>query len=82
MNNPLSIAYTSEQIAPCTPGRDRVEFLHPRDHLGLPVHCSQWKRVAVEGAQDAHSSPAKPNRLFEHRIKHRREVAGGGVDDL
>jgi hypothetical protein len=31
---------------------------------------------------DAHSSPAEPNRLFEHRIKHRREVARGGVDDL
>jgi hypothetical protein len=25
---------------------------------------------------------AKANRLFEHRLKHRREIAGRGIDDL
>ena len=26
--------------------------------------------------------PAQPHRLFQHRIEHRRQIAGRGVDDL
>ena len=28
------------------------------------------------------SALAQPQRLFQHRIEHRREVAGRGIDDL
>ena len=38
--------------------------------------------LAVVGPKTAERRLAKPHRLFEHRVEHRREVAGRGIDDL
>ena len=38
--------------------------------------------LAVIGPEVAERSVAKAHSLFEHRVEHRREVAGRGVDDL
>ena len=37
---------------------------------------SSWSSKAAVAAS------AQPHRLFEHRVEHRREVAGRGIDDL
>ena len=45
--------------------------------------CSDGlKALAVIGVQHAERGLAQPHRLFQHRIEHRREIAGRGVDDL
>ena len=40
------------------------------------------KRIAVVRAKRTTNRFAEPHGLFEHRVEHRREVAGRGVDDL
>jgi len=38
--------------------------------------------LAVVRPENAKSSLAETGRLFEHRVEHRREIAGRGIDDL
>ena len=38
--------------------------------------------LAVISQQDAERRLAQAGRLFQHRVEHRAEVAGRGVDDL
>jgi hypothetical protein len=38
--------------------------------------------LAIKRLENAERDFAQPHRLFEHRVEHRREVAGRGVDDL
>ena len=38
--------------------------------------------LTIIAQQNAESGAAQPHRLFEHRVEHRGEVAGRGVDDL
>ena len=42
----------------------------------------RWKLFAVKSEEDTERRIAQPRRLFEHRIEHRREIAGRRVDDL
>ena len=39
------------------------------------------KALAVEGIEDAEWRSTQPRRLLEHRVEHRREVAGRAVDN-
>jgi hypothetical protein len=39
------------------------------------------KALTIPGPQDAKCRLAQPYRLFQHRVEHRREVAGRTVDD-
>ena len=38
--------------------------------------------LTIVGVERAEGSPAQPHRLFQHRVEHRRQIAGRGVDDL
>src|SRR5215471_6072494 len=38
--------------------------------------------TTIMGPQHAERGFAKAHRLFEHRMEHRREVSGRGVDDV
>ena len=40
------------------------------------------KSLAIVGAKLAERSAAQPHRLFQHRVEHRRQIAGRGVDHL
>src|SRR5204863_5656493 len=37
--------------------------------------------ISAVGPQAAERGLAQPHRLFEHRVEHRREVAGRGIDN-
>src|SRR5215216_3578878 len=37
--------------------------------------------LAIVGPKRSECSLTETHRLFEHRIEHRREIAGGGVDN-
>ena len=39
-------------------------------------------QLAIKGPQNAERRLAEAHRLVEHRVEHRREVAGRAVDDL
>ena len=45
------------------------------------VQRDRAETLAVIGQHDAERGLAQPRCLFEHRVEHRREVAGRGVDD-
>src|SRR5438105_1035892 len=45
------------------------------------LHRRCMKALAVESSQHSKRSSAQVQRLFEHRVKYRRELAGRGVDD-
>ncbi len=47
-----------------------------------PVHSPPRDRSRPVSPQHAESGLTQPHRRFEHRVEHRREVAGRGVDDL
>ena len=51
------------------------------DGAGTTARATPAKRFAVIGAACAERGLAQPRRLFEHRVEHRREVAGRGIDD-
>ena len=38
--------------------------------------------LAIKGRQESEIGLAQPHGLFQHRIEHRRQIAGVGVDDL
>ena len=40
------------------------------------------RKVHHHTGADAESGFTQPHRLFQHRIEHRRQIAGRGVDDL
>jgi len=40
------------------------------------------KSFPIEGSEDAKSGVTQADRFFEHRVEHRGEVAGRGIDDL
>jgi hypothetical protein len=44
--------------------------------------CRDPRAVAVDRPQHALNGVAQPDRLFQHRVEYRGEVAGRGVDDL
>jgi len=39
------------------------------------------KSFPIEGSEDAKSGITQADRLFQHRLEHRREIARRGVDD-
>src|SRR5262245_32949189 len=57
-----------------------------RQILGVPrreaARCNGLEVRAIVSPHDAERCLAKPESLFEHRVEHRREVAGRRVDDL
>src|SRR5438105_1878495 len=59
---------------------------HLRHELGEPVgqtvQTHSVKILAVERPKHAESGLAEVRRLFQHRVKYRREVSGGGINDL
>ena len=46
------------------------------------AHCHRVKNGAVIGAKRPAGGLTQPHGFVEHRIEHRRKVAGRGVDDL
>ena len=40
------------------------------------LHRRCMKALAIESSQHSKGSPAQVQRLFEHRVEHRREFAG------
>ena len=49
---------------------------------GNPRKAAARKRSFIVGRKARRSGFAQPHRLLQHRVEHRREVAGRGVDDL
>jgi hypothetical protein len=54
----------------------------PLDKARVAAHRSGSEILAVIGVQMATCGLAQPQRLFQHRIEHRLQVAGRGIDDL
>src|SRR5438309_11883875 len=48
---------------------------------GHTNRSSPMKPFTVICVHQAERGLAEPHCLFEHRVEHRREVAGGGIDD-
>src|SRR6516162_9953126 len=46
------------------------------------TNCDGKNALAVVGPQNAERGAAQAQRPFEHRVEHRREVAGRRIDDL
>ena len=46
------------------------------------LRCGEVKAFSVEGSKQSKRCLAETHRLFEHRVKHRLEMAGRGIDDL
>ena len=46
----------------------------------VAVHGDRAETLAVVGGHSERRL-AQPRRLFEHRVEHRREIAGRGIDD-
>src|SRR6516165_9352256 len=42
----------------------------------------EMETFPIPGSENAKGCLAQPRRLFEHRVEHRSEVAGRGIDDL
>jgi len=40
------------------------------------------KKVSVNVREVAEARLAQPHRLFQHRVEHRAEITGRGIDDL
>ena len=47
-----------------------------------PAQRSRLDVLAIVGPQDPKRGPTKREGLLQHRIEHRSEIAGRGVDDL
>jgi len=54
----------------------------PLAKIRVAAHCNRLDLFAVESEQMRVAGLAQPHRLFEHRLEHRCEVAGRGIDDL
>ncbi len=54
---------------------------HARQRFSVAALHDGAPRFAVKDPQRPESSSAKPVRLFQDRVEHRREVARRGVDD-
>jgi hypothetical protein len=52
-----------------------------RDFGGEPLRCSQPGVLTVKNPEIAGAAVAQTHRPFEHRVEHRRELAGRGIDD-
>src|SRR4051795_1196694 len=54
------------------------------------ITVTKWNRtsrdctngIVVDYPENPKRSIAKPHRLFEHCVKYRRQIAGGGIDGL
>ena len=53
-----------------------------RNASGTPRMRGRREALAVIGRHEPESGLAEAHRLFEHRVEHRREIAGRGIDDL
>ena len=74
INEPLSRAVSA-------PVGSRHEL--PRMRLAQPRVATARKYVAVVGAaMTPNAAPHSRVRLFQHRVEHRRQIAGRGVDHL
>jgi hypothetical protein len=64
----------------------------PTPHGRLALRLDDFRRevprsgevgaFTIEGPKDPIHAVAEANGFLEHRVEHRREVAGRGVDDL
>ena len=52
------------------------------DHSAPAVHGDKLKELAVKGGEVTVDRLAEPCRLFQHHLKHRREITGRRIDDL
>src|SRR5262249_30933659 len=79
VNEPCS----AEQLPTDRIFRPAVTLPHPfREALRQSTGCNGTKGLAVVKLQCALSYCTKRMRLFQYRVKYRREIAGRGVDDL
>src|SRR5215469_10417822 len=46
------------------------------------LRCRETGTVAIDEPKGTLDGATEPDRLFEHRIEHRREIARRGIDDL
>src|ERR1700720_905416 len=60
---------------------ERTKLSQPIGKWRLAMRRVEMKALAVIPPQMPISGIAKMQRLFEHCIEHRREVAGRGIDD-
>ena len=79
VNDPLT-AYEALGSAPWI-GHNRLVEQFP-SCTRYTTNCDCPKDLAVEAIQHAERRLAEPHRLFEHRVKNGREVAGSRIDDL
>ena len=58
----------------------------PRQEFGITggnaAHGQRMQMLAIVAAQHPKRCPTQPHRLFQHRVEHRRQIAGRGIDHL
>src|SRR5262249_39781852 len=61
----------------------RAAFSQQLDELGREtLRCRETSMLAIDEPKGTLDGTTEPDRLFEHCIEHRCEIAGRGVDDL
>ena len=63
-------------------GFDRTLRADPCGEGGVTAIGRRMEPLTVIGHQIAKTRLAQPHRFFQHRVEHRGEVAGRGIDDL
>jgi len=68
-----------ERASRCRPSRLPQELNKLSRH---PAERHGTEEFAVEGQEGAEGRVAKAHRLLKRGVEYRREIAGGGIDDL
>src|SRR5262245_65154509 len=80
MDYPLPAADSSQRST--WTRSNRAELRRPFDIARWTANRGEMEKFAVIGEHVTVSRLAEPDRSLEHRVEHRCEVAGRGIDDL
>jgi hypothetical protein len=81
MDNPFA-RYDSSQQGSVTVRPDGTTLPDPIAKLRVAVYGTKMEAFTVPGSENTKGRLAQARCLFQHRLEHRREVAGRAVDDL
>jgi hypothetical protein len=81
-DDPLSLSQYPRQWGTTDSGLNWAELTKPLDNTRLTSHGRGMEALAIKGIEVPVGGPTKTHRPFEHRIEHRREIAGRRIDDL
>src|SRR6516164_9244258 len=70
----------SDRLISC--GAEAAEVTQPLDKTSVSPRRDRMECLAVKGVEVAMARLTQAYGVFQHRVEHRGEVAGRGVDDL